>query len=186
MRTTNAMIVLAAAALVGGCETPDPTSADAPAPLLLLGDSGPENAAIQQGLSELRRWSAPFHDLDKAQDYGYTVNVGCISDPALGGMGFHFTRGDIDIIGDGEVDLLEPEFLVYMTDRSGKLRFGAFDYFVPFGTWDIEARGGPPSLLGIEFHPVEAFQAWVLHIWLWWHNPAGMFEDFNPAVPLCE
>lgn len=30
------------------------------------------------------------------------------------------------------------------------------------------------------------FQAWVIHIWPWWHNPDGIFENYNPTVPLCD
>lgn len=183
-------LALAAAAVFLGCDTDLPTTgvsegAAMRASASTLTGNGVETARLQQGLRDLRRWSAPFHDLDAAMDYGYTVNVGCISDPERGGMGHHYTRGDVDLVGDGEVDLLEPEFLVYMTDQSGELRFAAFDYFVPFGTWDVEEQEGPPSLLGIDFHREETFQAWVLHIWLWWHNPAGTFEDYNPDVPLC-
>ena len=141
-------------------------------------------------IAQLRRFSAPFHNLEKAEEYGYTVVVGCVDERiVLGtdaesprGMGYHITRGDKDIINDGTVDAFEPEFLVYGKDpKTGKMRLGAFDYFVPGSEEDP-----PPVVLGIPMHWSDAFQGWVLHSWHFWHNPDGMFMDFNPSVPLCE
>jgi hypothetical protein len=143
-------------------------------------------AEVQQGIAEVRRFLAPFHNFDKAVEFGYSVAAPgegvCISDPARGGMGYHYTRFDRDLIGDGVVSLLEPEFLVYSPTENGGRRLSAVDYFVPFDTW---GDPDPPSLLGVPFAREEAFGAWVLHIWAFWPNPIGIFENYNPAVPLC-
>lgn len=140
----------------------------------------------QQQIAQLRARMAAFHNFDKAVAAGYSVPAPapgvCLSDPVRGGMGFHYTRGDTDLIGDGEVNLFEPEFLVYAPKPNGGTRFAALDYFVPGNTWP---HADPPSLLGVPFAWEEGFQAWVLHIWLFWPNPAGMFENYNPDVPLC-
>jgi hypothetical protein len=144
-------------------------------------------------LAELRRFSAPFHNLEKAEEYGYSVNIGCIDERIpLGmdaesprGMGYHITRGDKDIITDGTVNAFEPEFLVYGKDpKTGKLKLGAFDYFVPGDTW--ADPDNPPVVLGIPMHWSPVFQGWVLHSWHFWNNPDGIFMDYNPDVPLCE
>jgi len=141
---------------------------------------------INQQLSDLRSFVAQFHNFDKAVEYGYSVAAPapgvCISDPIRGGMGFHYTLASEDLIGDGKVELLKPEFLVYAPKENGGVKFSALDYFVPYTTW---SQTEPPSLLGVPFVREDAFQAYVLHIWLFWHNPAGMFENFNPSVPLC-
>ena len=141
---------------------------------------------IEQQLNDLRALTAPFHNFDKAVEYGYSVPAPaagvCISDPVRGGMGFHYTRADKDLIGDGVVNLLEPEFLVYAPKENGGVKFSALDYFVPYTTW---TQTEPPSLLGVPFAREDGFQAFVLHIWLYWHNPAGFFENYNPSVPLC-
>jgi len=141
---------------------------------------------VQQGIAEVRRFLAPFHNFDKAVEFGYSVAAPgegiCISDAARGGMGYHYTRADRDLVGDGLVSLLEPEFLVYSPMENGGRRLSAVDYFVPFDTWDDP---DPPSLLGVPFAREEAFGAWVLHIWAFWPNPIGIFENYNPAVPLC-
>ena len=139
-------------------------------------------ADVNQQIAQLRRFLAPFHNLDKAMEFGYDTPVGCVSDPVRGGMGYHYTMSSRDLIGDGEVSLFEPEFLVYSPRPEGGVRLSAVDYFVPYNTWNGPE---PPSLLGVPFHREDGFQAWVLHIWAFWPNPAGMFENYNPDVPLC-
>ena len=144
------------------------------------------SSEIARQLNDLRALTAQFHNFDKALEYGYNVAAPaqgvCISDPVRGGMGFHYTRGDKDLIGDGVVNLLEPEFLVYAPKPNGGVKFAGLDYFVPYDTWP---HAEPPSLVGVTFQREDAFQAFVMHIWLYWHNPAGLFENYNPSVPLC-
>jgi hypothetical protein len=144
------------------------------------------SADANQQIAQLRRLIAPFHNFDKAVEFGYSVPAPgpgvCISDPARGGMGFHYTLANKDLINDGVVSLLEPEFIVYSPQPNGGVRLSAVDYFVPYTTWP---HTEPPSLLGVPFAREDGFQAYVLHIWAFWPNPAGMFENYNPDVPLC-
>lgn len=191
------MATLALAA--GGC-TDDPLagvagrSAEADVPV-----SASTSPQVMQKIAELREWSAPFHDLEKAAEAGYTVNIGCIDetiggvDPSVArGMGYHVTRGDMDLIGDGVVDIDQPEFLVYAPherdtdlpkeERLAAARLVSFDYFVPGALW---TDPNPPEFFGDPFNWSEVFQGWMRHINLWGHNPEGMFEDFNADVRLC-
>jgi hypothetical protein len=144
------------------------------------------SADVHQQIAEVRAFLAPFHNFKKAEEYGYSVPAPapgvCISDPARGGMGYHYTNAKKDLITDGVVNLLEHEFIVYSPQPNGEVRLSAADYFVPYSTWP---HPEPPSLLGIPFAREDAFQAWVLHIWAFWPNPAGIFANFNPDVPLC-
>jgi hypothetical protein len=141
---------------------------------------------VSQQLDELRRMTAPFHNFDQAVAAGYSIPAPaagvCISDPIRGGMGFHYTNANKDLINDGVVNLLEPEFLVYAPKDNGGVKFAALDYFVPYNTW---TQAAPPSLLGVDFQREDGFQAYVMHIWLYWHNPAGIFQNYNPSVPQC-
>ena len=183
-----AAVLLGTAAAGAASCTPDaPTGsrAAAPGPGLHRSAGAPE---LAQQLSALRRLTAPYHSLRKAHEAGYTVEFPCVSDPALGGMGVHYAHQDLSRLSDDRVSLLEPEFLVYAPDDKGELAFAALDYFVPYSrAWPSPENGGePPTLLGMEFRPSARFQAWIFHIWLWRNNPAGMFVDFNPAVPLCD
>jgi hypothetical protein len=144
------------------------------------------SADANQQIAQLRRLIAPFHNFDKAVEFGYSVPAPgpgvCISDPARGGMGFHYTLANKDLINDGVVNLLEPEFIVYSPQPNGGVRLSAVDYFVPYTTWP---HAQPPSLLGVPFAREDGFQAYVLHIWAFWPNPVSIFENYNPDVPLC-
>jgi hypothetical protein len=33
----------------------------------------------------------------------------------------------------------------------------------------------PPPGLGVPWH-------WSLHVWIWAHNPSGMFSEWNPSI----
>ena len=187
MHAQTASYFLAAAALVTGA-----CAADAPTGVGVAPTAAPRystaSAELNQQLSALRRATAPFHNIRKAEEAGYTESFGCVSDDALGGMGYHFAHRDLSRLEDDRVSLLEPEFLVYVPDEHGKLKLAAFDYFIPYSAaWPAPGPGvEAPTLLGMEMHPSARFNAWIFHIWLWRHNPAGMFEDFNPDVPRCE
>ena len=32
----------------------------------------------------------------------------------------------------------------------------------------------------------DAYDGWIAHIWLWWKNPDGIFDTFNPHILICE
>jgi hypothetical protein len=134
-------------------------------------------ASINHSLAELRAAVARFHRLEAAMDAGWTeLLTPCLENPPEGGMGFHY--GNPALI-DGEVSLLEPEALLYAPWPNGDVRFVAVEYLVPIQAWTDDE---PPQLLGHEFHVVEEAGIWALHIWLWQHNPSGMFADWNPRI----
>jgi hypothetical protein len=71
--------------------------------------------------------------------------------------------------------------------RNGKLRLVALEYVVVKAAWDA-THSPPPSLFGQTFNFSGAGNRYglppfySLHAWIWKHNPAGMFEPFNPNV----
>ncbi len=71
------------------------------------------------------------------------------------------------------------------------MRMAAFDYFIPGDFYPAPTAAGypghPPTIEGIgkELTWSDAHGGWVAHIWAWMHNPDGMFDNFNPDVPLC-
>ncbi len=84
------------------------------------------------------------------------------------------------------VDVLKPEGLVYTPAPDGDLKLVSVEYVVPSpGSNPPGPSGPPPSVLGREMHilvppPGPAF--YILHAWVWSHNPADMFSDWNPKV----
>jgi hypothetical protein len=103
----------------------------------------------------------------------------CFNKPGVGAMGFHYINvGLLDL----ELDPVQPEAMVYAPGPDGLLQLGAVEYIVPADLWDAAGNTEPPSLLGRHFHLNSALGVYVLHAWIWKHNPAGMFEDWNPEV----
>ncbi len=176
------------AAVTAACTADLPTNVrDTDSPAI---NASVVSAAVSQQLAEIRALTAPFHRLEAAADAGYAFDAGCVDerllvDPAEArGMGHHLVRTDKDLVGDGVVDLLEPEFIVYAPHpETGELQLGGVEYFVPTATWP---HAEPPSVLGRPMHLNTIFDAWILHVWLWKENPDGMFEDFNAKAGLCE
>jgi hypothetical protein len=160
MKTRGAAAFLLAAALVA-CNDSNP--------------AGPTLTSEQQrDLNALYGVTVAYNDFSKAQAAGYTERLtDCMSD-ASGGMGFHY--GKVANI-DANARLLEPEILMYEPQSDGSLKFVGIEFVVP-----LSASATPPSLFGLQFHRNEAFQLWVLHVWLYKDNPSGMFSDWNPTV----
>lgn len=94
-------------------------------------------------------------------------------------MGFHYINPDsLDLT----LNPLQPEAMVYAPGRKGKLKLGAVEYIVPAAEWDTAGHSEPPSVLGHHLHLNPNLGVYVLHAWIWRHNPAGVFEDWNPTV----
>ena len=188
--------------VIAACERGAPTSPSSIASSGLAGDPAPAletttatppphqhvnvelTPDMRQQLAALHPLFAKYHDLDKAIDAGYEFVPPCVSDPALGGMGDHYSlNADIDFgRGDGTYALDKPQYLVFAPQKNGGRRLAALDYTVPYEKWQ---SAEPPEFLGIPFTRNDGFGVWMFHIWLFEHNPAGVFANFNPKVPQC-
>ena len=175
-------IIAAAALAVAGCATDAPTDATSavaahrhgPAVSLQEGDLDP---AVRRQLAALRNATAQFHDTNRAGAAGWTTQVtGCMSDPGVGGMGFHYA--DLSRF-DATVEPMRPEILVYAPKPNGELQLVAVEYAVPLAAW---TAAEPPSAFGQSFHVNATFGLWVLHAWVWQPNPDGIFSDWNPRI----
>jgi hypothetical protein len=132
--------------------------------------------------------TAAFHDLDKAKEAGYSVQVfdaagiTCIAQPGQGAMGIHMLNPSLL---DGEIDSTQPELLVYEPRNDGTLKLVALEYLVFQSVWQ---GAGKPSLFGQEFDFVPAGNRYglppffALHAWLWKPNPSGDLYAWNPNV----
>jgi hypothetical protein len=133
---------------------------------------------VQKGLADLRAAVSPLHNLDVAIAAGFDTDLtGCLENPPIGGMGHHY--GMIPRIDGAPPVADEPELLVFSPKSNGKLQLGAVEFIIPYAAW---TPTDPPELFGQTFHRNDDAGLWVLHVWLWNHNPDGLFADWNPTV----
>ena len=172
--------VAASAAVLVGCQAESPTAGDADAAPESLAASEATRAAqasaASTDLATLRRVTARYHSFERAQADGYTAKLTECMASAEGGMGYHY--GHPSLI-DGGVDVAAPEVLLYEPQRNGQLRLVGVEYVVPFDAWRAPES---PVLFGQHFHRNDSFELWALHVWVWRHNPSGLFADWNPNV----
>ena len=147
-------------------------------------------AEASSDVSRARAATARFKELATAQAAGYggpladLKGITCIANPGVGVMGIHYVNGAL--VGDAILDVTKPEVLVYQMRRDGELRLVAAEYIVFQGTWLAAGHTTPPTLFGRELALVRAGNRYGLppfyeiHAWIWMHNPAGMFNDWNP------
>jgi hypothetical protein len=96
-------------------------------------------------------------------------------------MGYHYFNKRL--IDDLVIDPMKPEGLVYTSGPEGLLKLVAVEYVVPGLGSNPPGVGTPPSVLGHEMHIlVPAVGFYIQHFWVWSHNPAGMFVDWNPVL----
>jgi hypothetical protein len=178
-RTALLTLLLAPVAALAACDS-EP-SVVAPEGALFSQHAAGGSAELNHSLAQLRALTAPFHRIEAAKDAGWNLQLSpCVELPGVGGMGYHY--GNPEYL-DGTVNLLEPEALLYEPMRNGKKRLVAVEYVVPYDFLPRDAE--PPTLLGQDFHQLDGPGVWGLHVWIWHHNPAGMFADWNPRVS-CE
>jgi hypothetical protein len=62
------------------------------------------------------------------------------------------------------------------------LQLGAVEYIVSADAWDAAGNTMPPELLGQRLHLNAALGVYVLHAWIFFGNPSGVFQDWNPNM----
>jgi hypothetical protein len=130
-------------------------------------------AATQQELASARRATAKYHDLAQAEADGY-VSID-LYEP---GEGFHWVKFSLI---DDVFDPAQPEILLYApVPGEARLQLVAVEYVIPLS----EPR--PSGFTGSADkwrEDTEEFALWELTVWIWEHNPKGMFTYLNPRVP---
>lgn len=150
-------------------------------------------SGLEDELAQVRRATARFHRVEEALEAGYELGwvngdgvriiTGCVAHPTEGAMGYHYFNAEL--MADHAVNALEPEALVYAPSPNGGLKLVAVEWVVLGPESNPPGVSEPPSVLGMEMHilvppPGPAF--YLLHAWVWKHNPSGMFADWNPEV----
>jgi hypothetical protein len=185
-RAFRSTFALAVATLFAACAD-EPTALDpdaqaglAPEAALQAGAAQPATAQANKAFATIRAATARYHDLDAAIADGFEFLHECEERPGEGPVGMvyiHFGR-----LLDGVIDPNQPDGLVYEPSRNGKPKLVAAEFAMPYPLWTSPE---PPTFLGAEFQREDEFGVWGLHVWVWRHNPEGMFGESNPNVS-CE
>jgi hypothetical protein len=142
-------------------------------------------------LDRARDATRQFHNIANAEQAGYGLlpdqaGITCIEDPmGMGAMGVHWAN--VDLVGKPSLHVRHPEALVYRPTADGTLQLAALEYVVIKADWE-QHHSGVPRLFGQSFNFTDAGNRfglppyYSLHVWVWYHNPAGTFQMFNPNV----
>jgi hypothetical protein len=158
-------------------------------PAMAHGDPPANDFNLHKLLAQVRKATEPFNDVQAAIAANYVkfpdLSGDCVAQPGQGGMGIHYLNTSLV---DAELDPLRPELLVYRKTASGRHKLVALEYVVPAPVWDA-LHPQPPVLFGHPFHLLRTpnrygitTPLYTLHVWLWEHNPNGLFNDWNPHV----
>jgi hypothetical protein len=203
MRIPLVCLIASAALLLGH------TATVAQAPGGSAGQSA-ASADLAQDLARIRQATQRYRDINVAFAEGYIIPPPgeCVTAEAegqprqLGAMGVHVIRPDrlgitavsprVNGVGIN-TDFTQPSVLVYEPQANGGYELVAVENLVFAQAWHAAGNTAPPSFHGNQYYamtdnPLTAADEahgfephYELHIWLYRHNPAGMFMQFNTA-----
>ena len=154
----------------------------AAAVLLLLVTTAVLWARSAGDMGTIRAVTRAYRDIEVAEADGYEQFFECIDKPSEGAMGVHYIMPSRF---DDQLDLNEPEVLIYDVRANGPARLVAVEYVIPAAAWSGDEA---PSFLGQRLQykttmgPHELDPYYELHVWAWRRNPSGRFADWNPRV----
>lgn len=172
----QSLAVAAAAALLGGCADQGPLET-APEAMNSARFAQAASAGNGAALATLRRATATYHDLDNAIADGYVLVADCEVRPGHSAAGLLYAN--MDNLMDGIIDPEKPEGLLYAPRHNAPPKLMGVDLAIPYPLW---AESEPPEFLGVTFYPEDEFGVWGLHVWIWGHNPEGMFAEGHPNI----
>lgn len=126
-------------------------------------------------LQQARAATARYRDIKNAVKDGY-VDI----DVVRQNMGYHFLKMDNL---DATFDFKKPEILVYNKMENGSMQLVAVEYAVPIPLSPNDAPAGFTGDSDVWKYDTD-FNLWLLHAWVWYHNPAGVFNPTNELVHL--
>ncbi|HEY3542933.1 MAG TPA: hypothetical protein VGK79_10350 [Gaiellaceae bacterium] len=150
-------------------------------------------AGIARQLEKTKAALDKYQSVDAAKQAGYAPASPCEATPTDpdqssygGGMGVHFVNPAL--MAPGPLDPAKPPILVYAPVAGGGFRLVAAEYFKPDADQNVKTDDDRPSLFGRAFDGPMLGHApgmpihYDLHVWLWQHNPSGLFAPWNPDV----
>ena len=146
----------------------------------------PEENALVQAVRDATERFRNVTSVDGPGE-GYELSFGCVSGGEFGAMGLHYVK--MPLVFDGEIDVANPEIILFEPTRHGGIRITGADYVVIADAWNGNPEHtGPPELDGQLFHLFDAPNRfglpafYTLHVWAWKDNPNGTFVNWNPDV----
>ncbi len=139
------------------------------------GLSSSDASKLQKELALARSATAKYHDIDKAMEDGYgDIHV------VVQNMGYHYMK--TENVSD-TFNPAKPALLVYSKNpANGKMRLVAVEYAIPNTDPRPEGFTGNADV----WENNTDFGLWLCHAWVWYNNPNGMFNEFNPRVHVDE
>jgi len=159
-----------------------------------------------QALQQVARQLEPYKSVAYAESQGYRRASACETHPTLGTMGFHYVNPRIlgltppstwvngKVNGTGtDTGVDPPAILLYVPDGQGGLELVGIELLVFAAAWDA-ANNHPPMYRGRAFNymadnpatPHDEAHGFMphydLHIWLFEHNPSGLYAQWNPSI----
>ncbi len=135
------------------------------------GLSSSDASKLQKELALARSATAKYHDIDKAMADGYgDIHV------VVQNMGYHYMK--TENVSD-TFNPAKPALLVYSKNpANGKMRLVAVEYAIPNTNPRPEGFTGSADV----WENNTDFGLWLCHAWVWYNNPDGIFNEFNPRV----
>jgi hypothetical protein len=144
-------------------------------PATLLHNNASFNAITLWELQQARAATARYRDTLNAVKDGYT-NINVIVE----NMGTHFMKmAHVDDV----FDYRKPEILVYNKMEDGSMQLVAVEYAVPISLSPDKAPEGFTGSNDV-WDKNTGFGLWLLHAWVWYPNPLGVFHATNPDIHL--
>lgn len=124
-------------------------------------------------LLQARAATARYRNIKNAIKDGYTdINV------VVPNMGHHYMKS---AFVDATFEIRKPEILVYNKHENGYFQLVAVEYAVPI---NLSPNAAPEGFTGAGdmWDRNTGFGLWLLHAWVWYYNPDGVFNPTNPLV----
>jgi hypothetical protein len=197
-KTTSAVVAALAVLAMASCSSKkQQTPAEHQEPSTPAA-STPVSAELAKLMADARTATAKYvSDLALAQKDGYQVIT-----PMMPGMGYHYLNPEVK-----GFDVTKPPILVYLKGGTG-WQLAAIEWVFPEKPAAPPLEGATYGSFAAACHfkdgtfvPAAAekdcakasasgspFNFWhpdltTLHVWLWYHNPDGLYHGTNPLVP---
>lgn len=140
--------------------------------------AGADSAKTDRQLAQVKKATARFKDVAKAEAAGYVAAGECV-ETRSGAMGVHYINGAL--LGDPKLDIRKPELLLYEPQADGSMKLVGVEWM------QLDTGQRAPRLFGRRFdgpmnHNGTAPWHFDLHVWTVRKNPRGTFAQYNQRV----